>query len=160
VAAAEPVADAPRARVTAPALASDSGGGLLTLCVQNTSTGPLFVTVLSLQENREVNVVWPSKNERDALLRPGQEQRIPVLVGPSASWRRGRPMVDRYLAIGTASRADFSDFTSAAAEWQQKRGSPQLPAFLDAAFAGSRTRGGGDDVWGLAWLDLELLPPK
>jgi len=153
----------PRAQVKAPALTATDGGGLLTLTVTNAHAEALYVAVLSLQENREVNVIWPRPGETDNLLRPGAARSIPLLVGPTSDWQRERPMLDRYVAIATYEHADFTPFTSAAPEWQPTRGKePAWPPFLLSAMSGTAKRGGGERAvsWGVAWFELELLPVR
>lgn len=156
-----PTAAGASAQVAAAPLTDSGGGSLVTLRVHNRSELDLRVTVLSLSEDRAVHVVWPRRNEWDRVLRSGESQTLPVLVGPSPDWRLSRPMVDRYLAIATLEPADFLPFTSAAPIWSPQRGGRPVPGFLQGLLAAGPVRGGGppaDDRHGLASCDLLLVP--
>ena len=159
----QPVASgAGAARVVAEPMSATVGGSLLTLRVRNRSDVDLRLTVLSLSEDRAVNIVWPPRNEWDRVLRAREAQAITVLVGPSIGWSEPRPMIDRYLAIATREPADFTAFTSDAPEWSATRGAPPaVPPFLRSLLAPAPTRGQDqpDADFGLACCDLHLSPP-
>lgn len=155
-------ADNRAVRVLAAPMSATSGGALLTLRVENGTDMDLRLTVLSLSEDRAVNIVWPPRDEPDRVLRAEQSQAVTVLVGPSADWPEGRPMIDRYLAIATREPADFRAFTSTAPVWSPTRGGPPaVPSFLKTLLAAERTRGSDDYEadFGLSWCDLQLSPP-
>ncbi len=150
------------ANVRAVPLTATAGGSLVTLWAQNDADRDLRLTILSVSEDRAVNVVWPRRGESDRILRGGETVRLPVLVGPAADWDAGRPMVDRYLAIATVDVADFTAFTSAAPVWSASRGSElPVPSFLGQLLRQNATRGGevAEPDFGLAWCDLLLVPP-
>jgi hypothetical protein len=157
-----PVAGASTAVVTAVPLTADDGGSLLTLRATNRADRSLRLSILSVGENREVNVVWPRRGQTDRVLRPGESVALPVLVGPAADWGEPRPMVDRYLAFGTVEPADFTPFTSAAPVWTAQRGAaPAVPGFLQRLLGAAPTRGGdaSADGFGFGCCDLLLAPP-
>ena len=146
------------AAVLAVPMTATTGGSLVTMRVTNRSDRALRVTVLSVSEDRAVNIVWPRRDEFDQVLRAGESQAVTVLVGPAVEWSEPRPMVDRYLAIATVDPADFRPFTSQAPVWSPSRGAPPaLPGFLCGLLA--PTRGGENAAaaaFGFAWCDLHL----
>lgn len=153
----EPTDDA-RTRVRAPTLLPDSGGAIAVLELHNGTDEDLFVAVLSVQQNRVVNLVFG--RDQNNFVRRGETVRRRVLVGPAPDWRGASPMLDRYLAISTPRWADFAPFEAAVAG-AVTRGAT-APALLDAVRP--RTRGdaepGDAEPWGISWHDLELLPPE
>ncbi|MFT4513491.1 MAG: hypothetical protein ACI89X_003155 [Planctomycetota bacterium] len=156
-------AGAKAVRVQAEPMSPTAGGSLLTLYAKNNTDVDLRLTVLSLSEDRSVNIVWPPRNEFDRVLRARDAQPVTVVVGPSTEWRQSRPMVDRYVAILTKEPADFTAFTSSAPVWSATRGGPPVvPSFLQSLLATAPTRGAQDPTdtgFGLAWCDLHLSPP-
>lgn len=153
-----------RALVGAPWLpARPEVGARVVLTVTNHGTEPVNVAVLSVAEDRAVNVIWG--RDTNNVLAPGASRPLTVELGPNPEWRRERPMIDRYIAIATRRYADFTPFESRA-ELDVTRGSGDLPtaglpAFLAGALGGE-TRGGGSGgapAWGMQWLDLELVLP-
>lgn len=155
--------DAPRALVGASALLREEGTGrYVEIVVTNRSDDDVYVTVLSVSENHDVNVIWG--RDGDNQLAPGQSNPCLVEVGPDPSWRQDRPMVDRYVVIATPRRADFQAFESHAsldAAAPKRGGDNPLPAFLAGALYGGATRGDpGPPNWGVTWYDLALVLPE
>jgi hypothetical protein len=143
-------------------MTATAGGSLVTLCARNDTEQDLHLTILSISEDRAVNIVWPRRNESERLVRRGEVVRLPVLVGPAADWGEPRPMVDRYLAFATVDAADFTAFSSAAPVWSASRGgAPVVPPFLACLLVPAATRGGPAPAadFGLGWCDLLLVPP-
>jgi hypothetical protein len=130
--------------------------------VRNAAAEPLHVVVLSVAEDRSVRMIWPPDDRRDNVLRPGQEQRVPVRVGLDRDWhaRHRRPMRDRYVAFATFRFADFRPFCSDAPAMAVERGGDGLPTFLGRVLAAEPRRGGdgAGPGFGIAWYDLELRP--
>jgi hypothetical protein len=150
------------AQVQALPMTATAGGSLVTLCARNDTEQDLHLTILSISEDRAVNIVWPRRNESERLVRRGEVVRLPVLVGPAADWGEPRPMVDRYLAFATVDAADFTAFSSAAPVWSASRGgAPVVPPFLACLLVPAATRGGPAPAadFGLGWCDLLLVPP-
>jgi len=150
------------AQVQAVPMTATAGGSLVTLCARNDSDRDLRLVILSVSEDRAVNVVWPRRGESDRILRRGEVVRVPVLVGPAADWDQPRPMVDRYLAFATVDAADFTAFTSAAPVWSVSRGgAAPVPAVLRQLLTPTATRGASTAApdFGMAWCDLLLVPP-
>lgn len=150
--------------VSAVPMSANDGGSLVTLVATNWSDRDLRITIVSLSEDRAVNIVWPRRSETDRIVRRGESVSVPVLVGPAVDWREGRPMVDRYLAFATTSPADFTAFRSDAPVWSASRGGgPAVPAFLGALLQGAVTRGDGPEVvseFGIGWCDLLLTATR
>lgn len=139
---------------------SAKGGTQVELVIQNQGTKPMHVNVLSVGENRETH--WLGRDRRNALLEPKKEMRIPLVVGRIPEWERAmkRPLLDRYIVIGTERKADFLAFENWPVPGELTRGEPvPLPPLLQEAMAGSRTRGGnaGGGGWTVTTCDLTLL---
>lgn len=163
-----------RTVVEAPAMAADSGGALVSFVVRNPGAEPAYVVLLSVCEDRSVNVLWPEDGLRDNVLGPGKSKTIEVVVGPNAKWRLARPMVDRYVAIATPRHADFRAFCSAATlqDLAAGRGDADagLPPALELALHGGTTRGESATArlrdreaaidFGVAYVDLLLVAAK
>ncbi|MBL9076790.1 MAG: caspase family protein [Planctomycetes bacterium] len=161
LAAVEPVAGTRGvARIAAVPMSRTDGGSLLTLRATNLSPFDLRIVVLSVAENREVNVVWPPGGATDRVLRAGAAAAFPVLVGPATDWSEPRPMVDRYVAFGTVEPLDLASFTSAAPAWSAVRGgAPPLPSCLRRLLGASPMRGGVEaDEYAFGTCDLQLVP--
>jgi hypothetical protein len=151
-----------RVLVGAPCLPVEPGtGAMVTLTVTNESTELLHIAVLSVAEDRAVNVIWGK--DPNNVLAGGRSESMTVELGPNPKWPHDRPMVDRYLVIATPRYADFSPFESRAPEHTRgKLETGAMPAFLAGALTGSTTRGGNEQAapaWGIQWLDLELVLP-
>ncbi|MFT4513488.1 MAG: hypothetical protein ACI89X_003160 [Planctomycetota bacterium] len=164
---------AQRALVGARHLPAEIGTGQwVQLTVTNHASQKLNVAVISIAEDRAVNVIWGRDNSNE--LGPDASKILEVELGPSETWsgKRSRPMIDRYIVIATRSYADFKLFESTA-EIDVTRGNGNdeqratgLPSFLNGALSGATTttRGGGGGgkppAWGIHWLDLELVLPE
>jgi hypothetical protein len=135
---------------------------MVTLTVTNDSTELLHIAVLSVAEDRAVNVIWGKDSNN--VVAGGRSESMTVELGPDPKWQHDRPMVDRYVVIATSRYADFSPFESRAPALTRggKIETGAMPAFLAGALTGSTTRGGneaGAPAWGIQWLDLELVLP-
>ena len=159
---------AQRALVGARYLPAEIGTGQwVQLRVTNHDSQKLNVAVISIAEDRAVNVIWGRDSSNE--LGPDASKILEVELGPSETWsrKRNRPMIDRYVVIATRSYADFKLFESTA-EIHVTRGNDEqrsagLPPFLQGALSGATTRGGGGGkppAWGIHWLDLELVLPE
>ena len=135
-------------------------GGLVMFEVTNASKVPLWVSVLSVSEAPSVDLVWSSRKADSGPIEPGGKRTFRVELGPHAEWSESRPMIDRYIAIGTCQPASFEAMEQKAQVWTDSRGgkSGSLPPALQMALSG--TRGGAPSPWGCAWLDVHLLPMK
>ncbi len=133
-----------------------SGGSLAAITVTNDENQDLHVALLSLTEDREVNVVFG----RDAnnLVRAHDSERRFVLLGPGERWPADRAMIDRYLVITTARYADFTPFESRATTTRGGAVTAAMPPFLRQAMGGA-VRGGGEGPWGITSLDLHVVTP-
>jgi len=153
-----------RALVGAPFLPVEEGtGAMVTLTVTNESAELLHIAVLSVAEDRAVNVIWGKDSNN--VLAGGSSQSMTVELGPDPKWQHDRPMVDRYVVIATPRFADFGPFESRAPVLTRggKLETGAMPPFLAGALTGATTRGGnekaGPPAWGIQWLDLELVLP-
>lgn len=131
--------------------------------VTNQNTQDLHLALLSVSENREMNVI--TQSEGDRLLAPGRKQTFRIWLGAptAATWSQPRPMRDRYLAIFSKSPLDLQDFV--ARRNASDRGSDDVPGVLQQAMTRSATRGGGsisdaDRGWGVQWVELLVQVPK
>jgi hypothetical protein len=133
-------------------------------------TEKMHVAVLSVTEDRAVNVLYPSPatNRSNEVTRenPGIEVKFAVVL--DQTWTEPRPMRDRFLVIATTRFADFSGLvrkgslaTIAREERAVKRGrgdEEKLPEFLRQAIFGATTRGEalgvGAESHGIAAVDL------
>lgn len=136
------------------------------LDIANTTDRTLFVSVLSLAEDRGRHLLWPLGGRRDeARLAPGENVSVAVQVALPEAWTLERAMLDRYLVIATERYADFSSFESGAqilrgALGEELRG---LPPVLRTALLGGLLRGGaggtaGGGDWGVGYVDLRVDP--
>jgi len=134
-------------------------GGLVLFEVTNRSDQPLWVSLLSIAEEPSVTIVWSSQNDDSGPIEPGGKRTIHVELGPSPLWQESRPMIDRYLAIGTSQPSSFDAMAQEAPVWTPSRGAEcgSLPEALQMALSGTR---GAPSPWGCAWLDVHLVPPK
>lgn len=151
----------------APWMDEEQGGAALELEVENPGREPLYVAVLTVCEDRSVQVAWPAEGERDNVLAPGDRKRLAFAVGPNRRWQPPRPMVDRYLAIATPKHAVFHPFTSKATlehlaptRSGDSERARTLPPLLARALDGSTTRGSSAGDYGVAYLDVLLPKPE
>ncbi|MFQ5505233.1 MAG: protein kinase, partial [Planctomycetota bacterium] len=131
---------------------------LAVLEVTNKDRREVFITVLSINESREINVVWPRLGQRDRILPAGESCRVPIAVYSEPEWSLDRPMCDRYLVIATRRFVSFEPFVSDEA---LRAGREPLPGILQIAFDGNRTRSGrrikvGLRNFGTTWVDLQI----
>ena len=123
--------------------------------MRNRAPRDVFVALLSLGENRELNVVWPRRGEQDEVVRASGSKRVPVWLVSDDKWSPTRPMRERYLAIATERSHDYHDLIRPSA----LRGGDDdatLPVVLARAFQLRATRGGADrgGAWGVSFVDL------
>lgn len=141
-----------------------SGGGLVKLVITNHSDDDLHIVVLSLCENREVNVVFGGNTRANNVIGAHKKQSKTVWLGPHPDWPADRSMIDRYVAIATSAHADFKPFESTAELTALRSGGDvSMPSFLQAALGGARTRGTDTTTkhpWGVAFLDLHVVRLK
>ena len=122
------------------------------LRVRNPGDEPLYVTVISIAEDRSRNRIWPMRHKgKDAALVPaGQELRVPAAVAFDPKWSEyvpDRAMRDRYLVLATREYPGIS-FQD---QGSQLRGAEPEPssrwsAVAELALAGERTRGSAKPV--------------
>ncbi|HEX6810035.1 MAG TPA: caspase family protein [Planctomycetota bacterium] len=157
-----------RVEAKAPPMSGSSGGGAITFRIENRSARDVHVVLLSIVEDRSVAVVWPPSGQRDRTLRSGASVDALVLVGPSPRWTQPRAMIDRYVAVATTTWANFRPFESEASlaeiESVTRGAGDGMPGVLQLALRGEPTRGDTrldiEAPFGIAWLDLLLLPPS
>ncbi len=142
--------------VGAARLSPRSGGSLAAITVTNDEDQDLHVALLSLTEDREVNVVF-GRDTNNLVRAHGSERRL-VLLGPGERWPTDRAMVDRYVVITTARHADFTPFESRPTATRGGATTAEMPPFLRQAMGGA-LRGGGEGPWGITSLDLHLVTP-
>lgn len=137
-----------------------SSGGLLRLRVDNVGQEDLHVAIVSVAENREVNVVHG--RDESNVVRAGDHVSKCVWVGLHPDWPDDRPLVDRYVVVATSRFADFRAFESEAPRRDSgTRGANFMPPFLREAVGGARTRGPEleQPSWGIVFCDLQLVSP-
>lgn len=130
---------------------------LAALVVKNTNEKPVYVSVLSISEDRQINPITPQKGDALHAVEPGEETTIFVALAVNELLGLDRPVLDRYLLIATDKPADFSSFTQKSV----MRGGGGLPGvirralgFGDAEEDYSVTAGGSD--FGVTAVDLFL----
>ncbi len=139
----------------------DAGAHLCMFEVSNPYDRPLYLSVLSVAEDRSRNLIWPTDGRGDNRIEAGAIKRVPFVALAHARWNLERPMRDRYLAIATEEPADFSALQQSA----QLRGgeAAKLPDVLREAIQGQTLRGGsvrkvGVTGWGVGFADLLVHP--
>lgn len=140
---------------------------LAVLVVENTSPRDVYISVLSVAEDRGRNLIWPEGGQQDKVLPAGESQRIHVNVTAHKAWNLERPMRDRYLVVATDEAADFEPLTRVAT----LRGGPaepsprrRMPEMLALALEKPPTRGVTSakiDLagWGVTSVDLLVAKP-
>lgn len=113
-------------------------GGLVRIRVHNDSDEDLYVALLAVAENREVQVLFGRDPNNDVRAHHAVER--VVWVGAPRDWPADRPFVDRYLAIATARFTDFTPYESAATR-------------------GDEPTGREGNAWGIACHDLQIVSP-
>ena len=137
-------------------------GELAVLEVTNASSKEVHLSVISLEESRTANVVWPWILKGETL-KPGKSRRVPIwLVGDKAFGKRR--MRDRYVILGTLAEFDAEALIQNKSEPTRSAGAP-VPAILQQALAAKidLTRSdSGNQVpvrernWGSTWLDVHV----
>ncbi len=143
-----------------------------------TASGPLFVSILCISEDRSVTLLYPAVNgARDNLIEPGRPLRVPISLAPTRLEGVDRDGVDRLLVLVTETFADLSQFVreadgsfgSAAEARGVVRGEASLPSSILDALAPMVTRsadGAADATtgsnaaeapFGVAALDLQVV---
>lgn len=142
--------------VQAPVLREEGGGGCLTLTVHNQSDRTLYATVLSVTEERVIDIVIPEHRTTGLLLRPGDKRSFGIVVGPSPTWPAGQTLVDRYIVIATEEPLDMQPYCTTEAPPTRTRGQkgsgPAFPRLQQTRGAREATR------WGVGSCDVHLLP--
>lgn len=136
-------------------------GGLVKLTVTNSNDEDLNIAIVSVGENREVNVIY-GKDVNNVVRARDRVTRF-VWLGPGKGWPKGQAMVDRYVVVATPRFADFMPFESDAPVGPTRGDAGQnLPPFLRAALGGARTRGLEMEMpaWGIGFCDLQIVTPE
>ena len=125
---------------------------------------PVHLYVLSIEESRAVNRIYPNGGEDDPI---AAGERLEAKVGfiASRSWPFARPMRDRYLVLGVEHPIDLGELEM---ERTLRGTSPPdraLPPLLRRAIRSRLTRGGKDthvvpDGWGVTVLDILVMQPE
>lgn len=141
----------------------NTGGGLVKLVITNHSDEDLHVAVLSLCENREVNVVFGGDTRANNVIGAHKSQAKTIWLGPHPDWPADKAMVDRYVAVATSRYADFKPFESTATVTARRGDNhdENLPPFLRRA--SGKSRGAPkkpQQAWGIANLDLLVMRPQ
>lgn len=140
----------------APVLQEESGGGCLTLTVHNESDRTLYATVLSVTEERRIDIAMPENRATGLLLRPGEKRSFGIVVGPSPTWPAGQTMVDRFVVIATEEPLDMQPYCTdepmPAGTRGQRSSGPAFPRLQQTRGSREATR------WGVGTCDVHLLP--
>ncbi|MFO1054770.1 MAG: caspase family protein [Planctomycetota bacterium] len=155
---------APEFEATLPVFgAAVTADPLAVLEVVNENLETLYLHVLSLNEAREISVLFPDPGVRD---RPATDdaptKRIRIAVGAlsRAEFPPDRPMRERYLVIATRSPlTELHTLEQRIEPSERGSGRASCPAPLEPIFGGGMLRRGGSceqdlEGVGFAWLDL------
>lgn len=111
--------------------------GVLFFDVQNTAPHPLFLSVLSVSEDRAVEPVLPLPGRPPVRLLPGEVIPVPVGLELPLSWPLERAMRDRFVFLVTERELNLHSSRMGAV----LRGGDDTPALLAALFDETPTRG-------------------
>lgn len=142
----------------------DERQALARIDVTNPHDQRVYLSVLSLSEDRKPNVIHPfRKEDRDWWLPAGATVPIYVLLDADARYTPDRPMRDRYLIISTLVKADFSTTI----EQASMRGTASdLPPVLEDAFCRDLSRGtrkvesGDSGDYGVTLIEMLVSRPR
>jgi uncharacterized caspase-like protein len=125
------------------------------LKVTNPGPEPVHVTVISVAEDRSRNRIWPPPQggADEALVRPGEDLRVPVVVVFDPKWNLERHMRDRYLVLATA---DYPNISFKNQGSRLRGSSDRWNPVAELALAGERTRSAGSRSVPLDPADLGL----
>lgn len=137
--------------------------GVLFFDVRNVAPTPLFLSVLSVSEDRALEPILPLPGQLPVRLAPGESIAVPVGLELARSWPLERALRDRFVFLVTE-RELFLESSRAGAVLRS--GAP-APPLLDALFAPPPTRGApptadrtpvplAERGYDVAWFDLLL----
>ncbi len=133
---------------------------LVAIEVVNESDLLVHVAVLSVAEDRSMNVIYPHPGRQDNALSPGSRKTVLVQVFVDEGWVRERPMRDRYVAVATPGYADFHPLTRTSSV---RGDGPKLPGVIADALRSPVTRGRAPrpdpSRFGVAAVDLLVERP-
>ena len=141
------------------------GSQLVRIDVANQTDEPLFFSVLSVTEAREINVIYPGEGS-DFRILPHHHRPVYATLTRHEGFAPGVPMRDRYLAIATRERANFFPLVQRSTNrgWRGDLGA--MPAVIANALSTGVTRGGsrsvktsGGPAFGIATVDLLVDTP-
>jgi len=139
---------------------ADQGGALVRIAVTNRSGESLHVVILSVAENREINILMGRDDNN--VLGAGASVVKNVRVGRPPEWARERPLRDRYVAIATVRYADFRFLEAAPVRGFAGDG---LPPLLRLGLIGTVAETPEQNpsttaAWGIATCDLHVVTPE
>ena len=136
--------------------------------VSNNSDEPLFFSILSVTEAREIHVIYPEEGDK-LRIEARDAFPVPVQMTRPSGFEAGEPMRDRYLAVATRRQTNFHPHL----QTTTLRSSPPdleetgVPPLIANALSLRVTRGGAPPVevegkpsYGIATADLLVLPPE
>lgn len=137
--------------------------GVLFFDVRNVAAAPLFLSVLSVSEDRAIEPILPLPGQLPVRLAPGETLSVPVGLELARSWPLERALRDRFVFLVTERELSLESSRSGAV----LRSGSAAPALLDALFAPPPTRGApptadrapvplAERGYDVAWFDLLL----
>ncbi len=123
------------------------------LFVRNDESDAVYLTVLSVSEDRDRTILHPAENTVDEVLPPSGNRVISISLNGDANHRFHRELRDRILVIATRQPVDFYALSG-----KTSYRSGGAPGVLERAFRGSATRGGSDD-YGVTAIDVVIPAP-
>lgn len=119
------------------------------LTVENLENEPLHVTVVSVSEDRNREIIYPEEGEVDQVLPPHGNRAFTISLDGDAMRRFPREIRDRFLLIATRRPVDFFGLV---AKTTYRSGS--TPGVLERVIRGGTMRGAGGDDFGVAAIDV------
>lgn len=128
---------------------SDSVLPVAVLTIENLESEPLHVSVISVSEDRNRQIIYPEEGEVDQVLPPRDTRTFTISLNGDAMRRFPREIRDRFLLIATRRPVDFFGLV---AKTTYRSASQQ--GVLERVFRDSTTRGTGNDDFGVAAIDV------
>lgn len=144
-------------------LPDQEGTPLAKLVVTNNTGQDVYLTVLSVTEERDITVIRPPMEAMRSQLAAGDKKAVFLHLEAGPNWVLDRPLRDRYLVIATLVPADFRSLLQGRVRGDALTG---VPPELEHALAHSQTRGGEsiavdpNQTYGVTALDVLVNAPR
>ena len=135
-----------------------SGDDTITVTVENAGQQALDVTVLRVDAQHGIEVLFPGPNGESNRLPSGTSRRIEDVVARVAQSGQTQLLVIGRLAIPGSERSDFSFLSQPSLTRTRAASERELEVFADAAFAEYRRRGLGFPRAPRGAIDMQVYP--